>query len=155
METRENIDREQIADRSIYQRYVIDDGWNLPKEEVKIIDLEVKRSWDEAVKEAEYLKAKHKGEWLTMEVAKKYRQLAAPFVAFYDRQNIETVRELTEELKDIYGITELEAINILNGYHIRDYVEKYYRIENCIPEGFDPQRICNRIYREYARRVAI
>lgn len=38
---------------------------------------------------------------------------------------------------------------------IRDYVEKYYRIENCIPEGFDPQRICNRIYREYARRVAL
>ncbi len=32
-----------------------------------------------------------------------------------------------------YGVTQVEAINILNGYHIADYVNKYQRIQNLIP----------------------
>lgn len=35
------------------------------------------------------------------------------------------IRKLRNELVDTYGVTELEAINILNGYHILDYIQKY------------------------------
>lgn len=42
-------------------------------------------------------------------------------------------RELYDELRRIYGVTVVEAVNILNGYHISEYVEKYQRIENMIP----------------------
>ena len=34
-------------------------------------------------------------------------------------------RKLKEELMNTYEVTEIEAINILNGYHISDYVHKY------------------------------
>ena len=42
-------------------------------------------------------------------------------------------RELYDELRRIYGVTVVEAVNILNGYNISEYVEKYQRIENIIP----------------------
>ena len=41
--------------------------------------------------------------------------------------------ELMLELMEEYGVTQLEATNILNGYHVADYVSKYYRIQNLIP----------------------
>ena len=151
----ENKDREQNSTRTICKSYVIDDGWNLPEEIIEVIDLTIEEAWESAVKRVEQLRAKHKGEWLTMDVAKKYRQLAAPFLAFYDGQNIKTVRELEKELQEKYGVTELEAINIINGYHHRDYVEKYYRIKNCIPEGFDQQDICDSIAERYLSKAAM
>lgn len=58
-------------------------------------------------------------------------------------------------MQEKYGVTELEAINILNGYHIRDYVERYYRIMNCIPDGIDQQEICDDVVMEYASGMAI
>lgn len=36
--------------------------------------------------------------------------------------------ELMLELMDEYGVIQLEATNILNGFHVVDYVNKYYRI---------------------------
>ena len=151
----ENKDREQNSTRTICKSYVIDDGWNLPEEIIEVIDLTIEEAWESAVKRVEQLRAKHKGEWLTMDVAKKYRQLALPFLAFYDGQNIKTVRELEKELQEKYDVTELEAINIINGYHLRDYVEKYYRIMNCIPEGFDQQGICDSIAERYLSKAAM
>ena len=65
------------------------------------------------------------------------------------------MRELEKELQEKYGVTELEAINIINGYHHRDYVEKYYRIKNCIPEGFDQQDICDSIAERYLSKAAM
>ncbi len=36
--------------------------------------------------------------------------------------------------KDLeYGLLEVEAINVLNGHHINEYINKYYRIEHHIP----------------------
>ena len=48
-------------------------------------------------------------------------------------QYVGMVRELGEELQKKYGVTELEAINILRNYNVSDYVNKYYRIKNLIP----------------------
>ena len=36
-------------------------------------------------------------------------------------------------LMEEFGVTQLEATNILNGFHVADYVNKYYRIQNKIP----------------------
>ncbi len=38
------------------------------------------------------------------------------------------------------GVTELEAINILNGRCVTDYVEKYQRIKNLIPLKVDKKK---------------
>ncbi len=149
------MDREQNSTRTICKSYVIDDGWNLPEEVIEVIDLRIENEWKWAMKRVEQNKSSHKGEWLTFDAAERYRQLAAPFLAFYDGQYIKTVRELGKELQEKYGVTELEAINILNGYHIRDYVEKYYRIMNCIPDGIDQQEICDDVVMEYSSGMAI
>lgn len=53
------------------------------------------------------------------------------------------------ELIKIYGVTELEAINILNGYHLEDYADKYYKIKHLIPDRFSAQRICDGVLAEY------
>lgn len=67
-----------------------------------------------------------KKEWLTQTVAdeycKKAKSLPNPGHDVGERW------ELRRELQRKYNVTELEAINIINGHHIRDYVEKYQRL---------------------------
>lgn len=41
-------------------------------------------------------------------------------------------RELRIELQERCGVTEIEAINILNGFHTKDYIAKYQRLEKGI-----------------------
>lgn len=76
--------------------------------------------------------ANHKGEWLTQEVCEKYREEAASINEF-DPQDVRRHRELRWELQEKYGLTEVEAINILNGNNISDYLVKYRRIMNREP----------------------
>lgn len=75
---------------------------------------------------------RHKGEWLTREVCEDYRKRAES-INVNDCQDIEKHRDLRMELQTKYGITQIEAINILNGNNITDYVNKYTRIMNRIP----------------------
>lgn len=74
----------------------------------------------------------HQGKWLTLEVAEQYRKRACALRSPAHEIKGE-MYELMSELMEEYGVTQLEAINILNGYHIADYVNKYYRIQNLIP----------------------
>ena len=61
---------------------------------------------------------KHKGMWLTSEnMAKEY--------FLRGKQLRDAIRALIEEFRITYDLTELEAKNIINGYHISDYVRKY------------------------------
>lgn len=74
----------------------------------------------------------HAYKWLTPEIAEAYHQKMRVRAA----QTTDVVPlqfELCNELQTIYGVTRLEAVNILNGYHINDYVEKYKRIETKTP----------------------
>ena len=74
----------------------------------------------------------HKGKWLTLEDALVYRKKAQRITE--DRGFCAgKLKELAHELMEEYGVLEIEAINILQGYHIMDYVNKYYRIKNRIP----------------------
>lgn len=61
---------------------------------------------------------------LTTEIAESYRQKAIN-LNIANSQYIGELRTLGKELARRCGITELQAINILNGNHIRDYVQIY------------------------------
>ena len=69
----------------------------------------------------------HNYNWFTLDVARGYYQRYQEFA----KKNIENCGykyELIREMQRIYGITEIEATNTLDGFHINDYVRKYERI---------------------------
>ena len=75
----------------------------------------------------EYLlkeKAKHKGKWLTWDAVNEYRRRAQNLKKS-SGEITKDLRLLVLELMDEYGVTEIEAINIVNGYNTADYVQKY------------------------------
>ena len=83
--------------------------------------------------------SRHKGDWLTYEVAAEYHKKAVSLG--YGNNELKGERfRLCKELQEKYGVTELEAINILNGRCITDYVEKYQRIKNLIPLKVDKKK---------------
>ena len=82
---------------------------------------------------------KHKGDWLTAEAVADHRRRAERIPAA-GNQDIGARRALRKELQERYGILEIEAINILNGFHGAFYVEKYRRIQNLIPWQTDPNK---------------
>lgn len=61
---------------------------------------------------------------LTIEIAESYRQKAINLNKSNSQYTGE-LRTLGKELASRCGITELQAINILNGNHIKDYVQIY------------------------------
>lgn len=74
----------------------------------------------------------HKGMWLTQEICEEYRKKAEA-INKLDCQDVDKHRDLRLELQNTYGITQIEAINILNGNNISDYVNKYSRVMNRVP----------------------
>lgn len=94
-------------------------------------------------KELQYLKQQfdnHKGDWLTMEGVNKYRQLANKINSI-DSQLVGERSALCHQMMNEYGITELEATNIINGYNASDYVRKYERIRHQIPLNIDDKKV--------------
>lgn len=118
--------------RSTYKTYIVDDGWNLPYEVVEEITFMMVESQSKAFKRLYEQKKQHKGDWLTEEVAYDYACRSLALRALSGNQYIGKLRELGEELQERYGVTELEAINILFERNVDDYVQKYYRIKNLI-----------------------
>lgn len=70
-------------------------------------------------------------EVLTEELALEYRDKALKMKNTHN-QYVGDIRKIARELRDRCGITEVEAINILNGNHIQEYVQKYDRKNNKI-----------------------
>lgn len=65
-------------------------------------------------------------EVLSRAIAKEYQKMAA---MFHDNglQDIGSRRALRIELQKKCGLTELEAVNVINGHHVQDYIAKYER----------------------------
>lgn len=63
-------------------------------------------------------------ELLTYEIACAYRD-RAKVLPYNGMQDIGERRALRKELQARCGITELEAVNIINGFHIDIYCMKY------------------------------
>lgn len=74
----------------------------------------------------------HKGSWLTDDVVAEFRKRAEN-LSGTNGQIVGGRRELCLQLMEEYGVLECEAVNILNGYGGRDYVNKYQMIKNQIP----------------------
>lgn len=73
----------------------------------------------------------HRGKWLTFEGAKQYQKRALALRNPTNEIKGEMYK-LMSELMEEYGVTQVEAVNILNGHHIADYVNKYYHIQHLI-----------------------
>lgn len=52
-----------------------------------------------------------------------------------NEQDTGSFRKLKKELMEQCNVTEIEAINILRGFHISDYVKKYENLEKGIVTG--------------------
>ena len=135
------IDWETIRYRSIFRTYVIDDEWHLLKEVVKRIDICIKEARADALRRVFKQNREHKGLWLDAKVAERYAAYAMVPLAINGNQYINEVRKLGEELQNEYGVTEIEAINILNDENVEDYINNYFRIKNLIPNYVDEQAI--------------
>ena len=63
-------------------------------------------------------------EVLTKNIARAYRDRAKA-LPYNGIQDTGERRILRQELQERYGVTELEVVNILNGFNIADYCMKY------------------------------
>ena len=87
-------------------------------------------------------------EWLTYDTCAYYMDKAK---AIPDKSmSNSTFRSLCYELKERCDITELQAINILNGYFISEYVSIYERMRN--PENIKYKSDDKREYLEWLAR---
>lgn len=78
-------------------------------------------------------------ELLTVEIVNEYRILAENLQE-NGMQDVGERRKLRQELQRRCGLTELQAINILNGFHVRDYLtikEKEYAEDERRKEEWD------------------
>lgn len=93
-----------------------------------------KRILEKKIKELKQKHDHHKGEWITFEDAKEYRDRAEK-LPYNGRQDIGERRALRIELQERFGLDEGEAVNIINGFNMRDIVQVYDNIKNLrIPE---------------------
>ena len=127
--------------------HILDDGWTdgeekEPKEITEVIDLVVQKTYQENLKEVMRAHKRHQGKlWLTKEAAEYYQTVSWVWRVLYDNQYIKEVRHYGKEFQDRYGVTEMEAINIMNGCNVDYYLNKYYRIEHCIPRNVSRKHI--------------
>ncbi len=142
-------DRENTGYRSIYKSYEIDDGWKeIPEVVIEEITFRVQREWNYTYKLVCKENSQHRGEWLTKEVADEYEAKSWVYRVLNDNQYTGMVRKIGEELQEKYGVTELEAINILNGRNVKDYVQKYFRIRHRIPLNINLQKVFDTVVGE-------
>ena len=74
---------------------------------------------------------KNQTQYLTREIAMEYQKKAEQ-LPDNGKQDVGERRKLRIELQEKCGLTEIEAINILNGNHVDQYLNKYYRLQNNI-----------------------
>ena len=81
-------------------------------------------------------------EWLTQEIAVQYYKKAQRLRN--SEQDTGQFRKLKKELMEQCNVLEIEAINILRGFHISDYVKKYENLEKGIVTGDSTKFKANR-----------
>lgn len=97
-------------------------------DEIKKTDEQVQREANKWVKQQYDRHIKHNFKWLNSNTVEKY------YKKFADSNKSAAIqRQLLDELMNIYGVTDLEAINILRGTNTGDYINKYERIRTLRP----------------------
>ncbi len=82
---------------------------------------------------------KNQTQYLTREIAMEYQKKAEQ-LPDNGKQDVGERRKLRIELQEKCGLTEIEAINILNGNHVDQYLNKYYRLQNNISVEKDTKK---------------
>jgi hypothetical protein len=141
--------REEGSIMTKFSSYVIDDGWSLPYEVIEEIEYRIAEAKSVAYKRVCDEHNRHRGDWLTAEVAGLYAAKSWIYRVYEGGQYCGKVREIGTELQERYGVTEIEAINILFEHNVSDYVNRYYRIKNRISDNVDEQRICDEVIAPY------
>jgi hypothetical protein len=141
--------REERHVTTKFNTYIVDDEWNLPYEVIEEIDYKIAEAKSIAYKRVCDEHKRHKGEWLTADVARLYAAKSWIYRVYEGDQYCGKVREIGIELQEQYGVTEIEAINILFEHNVSDYVNRYYRIKNRISDNVDEQRICDEVITPY------
>lgn len=72
---------------------------------------------------------KKEQQYLTRQIATEYQNRAQKLSA-NGCQDVGERRKLRIELQERCGLTEVEAINILNGHHTAQYINKYSMLQN-------------------------
>lgn len=70
------------------------------------------------------MESRQEHEWLDENIVRYYRRKVRN-LSDQTMQDVGERRRLRLELQERCGLTELEAINILNGFHIESYIRKY------------------------------
>ena len=137
--------------KTLIRSYVVDDGWHLPKEIIENIDIRIAEAKSAALRRVKTEHDRHRGKWLNADAVRKYQAKSWVFRELEGNRYCGMVRKIGEELQEEYGVTELEAFNILleNASNVRDYLTKYYNIEHMIPAHVDEQWICDSIVEDY------
>lgn len=95
-------------------------------------------------RDREYLERElksHKGKWLTEEIVVSFQKKTGE-LAGTEGQITGERKVLCQKLMNEYGVTELEAVNILGKCGgTKDYVNKYRRIREQIPLDIRKDRI--------------
>lgn len=151
----ENLDREKNRNIVGYIRHLIDDGWTIPsldeagsgviEEIIEEVELKLVESRRFALNRVYRAHKAHKGKWINKDVVELYAMRAILYRASEKEQYKGKLRKLGEELQREYGVTEIEAINILFGNNINDYLNKYYQMEHLIPESVSEEEICKEV----------
>jgi len=135
--------------------YIEDDGWNLPVEISEEIEYRVQETVIASLQDVARQRTLHKGDYITKAIVEKYQAKAWLFLVMNGYQYTGMVRALGKELQEKYGVTELEAINILNDQNVDDYLNKYNRIKNLIPNIINEHVLREEIRDEYLEITAI
>ena len=73
----------------------------------------------------------NKDKWLTEDIANTY-QLIIQDLNLDNSEDIDIRRKIRSALQEQYGITEIEAINVLNGHNVSDYILKYHKLKSAM-----------------------
>lgn len=110
--------------------------------------LSIEKSGDKDKKKKHSIAMNHRpdAKWLTLEICNDYHNRAKEFG---DVGDTGSKRALREDLQKKCDLLEIEAINILNGYHFAHYVKKYDIMQGKGEAGFemneDDRRFLNRL----------
>ncbi len=91
-------------------------------------------------------------EWLTAEICDEFKKRAEQLEQNNGNDSAEW-RKLRLELQGRCNLTEIEAVNILRGYNVKDYLQKYGLLSGEIPTVEVLRKRDNKARTEYEKKM--
>lgn len=85
--------------------------------------------------------ANHQGLWINEEAVEVYQKRIKE-CSLFSREDVGERRRLRIEFQKQYGLNEIEALNIANGFHVTSYLKKYELLE----KGVDIEQLSSKEY---------